>query len=280
MTFCHIFPKCEVKDPIALELLAMEKNKTSYYTNRRTFSLVELLVMMAVFAVLMFLFVPTMNKYINYARAVQCTASYKTLGQAVFLYMSEFNDAFPPNKRRLINKDAYTSALFVSWDDLFGYYQYDGRDLSEEEANLKWAQNSSSLYECPLVKTDYAGIHQLRTPAMNCTKNDKGIGDRFQSSPPAFIVSMHDIPSPSETIALFESDSDGFLGNTENSGISQSINKQLIFRNNNLERVHDYQFNYLFCDGHAKLLLPEDTVKSDYSNPNSPGKYWTKDPDD
>jgi len=71
--------------------------KTGTEQNRRAgFTLVELLVVMAIIALLVGILVPTVNKAREAAKKTRCRANLHSIGQAIRGYMEEFHGYYPP----------------------------------------------------------------------------------------------------------------------------------------------------------------------------------------
>jgi prepilin-type N-terminal cleavage/methylation domain-containing protein/prepilin-type processing-associated H-X9-DG protein len=62
----------------------------------RGFTLVELLVVIGIIALLISLLLPALNKAQAASRQIQCASNLRTLGQAAFIYASEYHGNYPP----------------------------------------------------------------------------------------------------------------------------------------------------------------------------------------
>jgi len=65
---------------------------------RQAFTLVELLVVIAIIAILAALLLPALSAAKSQARSTACLSNLKQLGQAIFIYTSDFADRLPGSK--------------------------------------------------------------------------------------------------------------------------------------------------------------------------------------
>ena len=66
--------------------------------HRRSFTLIELLIVIAIIAILAGMLLPALNKARNEAKFIQCKNNMKTLGTAAILYTDSFQDFALPYK--------------------------------------------------------------------------------------------------------------------------------------------------------------------------------------
>ena len=120
------------------------RNKVSIHKNR-SFTLLELLIVIAIIGILLSLLLPSLFKARKKAELAVCLSNQKQIGTAMLAYIVS-NDAFYP-----VYGDKYVDN--ISWDDQLS--DYDGRNLTEEQKRKKvlkisdYPDMDNSIYECP-----------------------------------------------------------------------------------------------------------------------------------
>lgn len=74
--------------------LGLEKQPVFYRT--RGFSLIELLVVFAMALILASLFYPAIQKQVSYSKNILCQNNLKSIGYATDLYVSDYQNKYPP----------------------------------------------------------------------------------------------------------------------------------------------------------------------------------------
>jgi prepilin-type N-terminal cleavage/methylation domain-containing protein len=129
--------------------------------NKRSFSLVELLVCMAIFALLGNLLMPALNNMMSSSRTLVCLKQQQSVSKFTTFYIEDNNDRFPFAGwwEYSISAEAENHPLYgVNWSDLLS--SYDGRDLFAESAGTVFVKEDhyiraeglkdwSNFYLCP-----------------------------------------------------------------------------------------------------------------------------------
>jgi hypothetical protein len=232
--------------------------------------MIEMLVVLAVMMGLLSLLQPSVRKVLRQANAITCQNHLSQIGVAMSLYDTDFGH-FPPSA---IQDGA--GQYHISWDDLLGLYEYDGRKLSLFQSQLGACDEESMLYQCPnqveFSTLDSVKNEHLRSYKINnnqSAENDGGIAARDYG------VSLYEIPIPSEVIAITEHDDGNVLGKGNTSGIQFYKHQESMITAEPL-KSHDLQLNYLFSDAHVEALFYQETVTGLAKNSG----YWTRDPSD
>lgn len=78
---------------------------------RRAFTLVELLVVVSIIALLISILLPSLRNAREQAKATQCAANCRQIGQAMATYLAEHNGVYPPSYVYPINRSASWSIV-------------------------------------------------------------------------------------------------------------------------------------------------------------------------
>jgi prepilin-type N-terminal cleavage/methylation domain-containing protein/prepilin-type processing-associated H-X9-DG protein len=267
----------------------------------KSFSLIELLVVVAIIGILASLLMPSLSKAREKARISVCTSNQKQISTATALYMDDSEGYFP----------TAAGASGLSWDDLLGFY--DGRDFTIEMAQrgLAWdatgiwgaepddlagGVDHAPMYRCPLDERVLEG-HILKTynhsslffwgvPDVGINADHRGISGQYGTDLLGFSRKVSDLNSASQVSAYTENfapleDTTLMATNSIRLRIGTSwswngINATLFQFN---EAGHsDYKFNFAMADGHVeKMNYFQSMVRSDGSmgsNADTEGTTW------
>ena len=261
-----------------------------------SFSLVELLIVIAILAILSSLLSPALKTALETGRVIHCANQLKGLSIAQGLYIGNNDEYYTP----------VATGLSVTWDDLLS--PYDGRNLSNtqigwnyfshDSMSSQYLKNSSQGYICPSEKNEYllnglgAPDHMiLKTYAINgegSTNNPatppSGISNYPSDTMPALSKKSFQVPDSSGTILLsglvtsYRRNRVGAIASNANHGLTRSARNNYNSSNTGdtggldhriIPHGNDNMWNYLFCDGHVELLFTLDTI--------SPRNMWTAD---
>ena len=107
-------------------------------TSRRAFTLVELLVVIGIIAVLVAILLPALSQARKQAKAVNCMANMKSIGQALAIYSGDWKGwTFPPglgaNKPR---DERWTAVVFKVWNPPVMLCPSDVEEPAEEHSYI------------------------------------------------------------------------------------------------------------------------------------------------
>ncbi len=194
---------------------------------QQKFTLVEMLVVIAIISILSALLLPALNKAKQAAHSVSCLNNTKNIMSGLMFYADSYR-YFPARMN---------ATTGIRW------YQRVYESISgDSAANLVFYKNSG-YFNCPAYQYEAAGanIHQ---GTIAYGKSDV-LGGWFATIRP------EQIKRPSKVAAIGDSDDDGFWGAI----ISHSTYL--------LGNRHEERSSVSFVDGHAKSILAESVIAPD-----------------
>lgn len=210
----------------------------SYY-HRNAFTLVELLIVVAIVALLAAILLPVFNKVQDSSKTSSCQSNLRQIGIAMELYASDYRGIYP---------SSYAASTNCTWSDAAAQYAKSDTIFTCPKAPEQFYQ-TGCLAEATVdgVGHDYDGGYLLNIP------------DSERSS----IVNQNRIRTPTQMILVTEGNSPGHVTYVRN-GVGPLTDELLKYTN--LEFRHNNGVNALFADGHIKWLT-KDTLRD--------RKYWS-----
>ena len=194
---------------------------------RGGFTLVELLVVLAVIALLAALLLPALSKAKESARATQCLNQMRQLGMAVRLYADENGDTFPRSEH-----SAFANGE-LPWE----------RSIAPllGSSTTAWTNLLTGLYHCPSDKRTTPWSYGLNV------YYELGPDDDYTGKPQTW-RRLTQVPHPSATLL-----------SAENNSSADHLMPEFWYSQADAVDLastrHKGRANYTFADGHASLLL-------------------------
>ncbi|MDD7983963.1 prepilin-type N-terminal cleavage/methylation domain-containing protein [Lentisphaera marina] len=156
----------------------------------KNFTLIEVLVVVAIIGILASLLLPSLSKARGNAQRSVCVNNLKNISTAILMYPDDNNDYYPHGDSRTSNN--------TTWDDLLGEGRYDGRNITTAvaEANrIEDPANGSQIYYCPSSGIDYfdSNGRPIRTYSVNNTLMGRKVS-----------VRQSEVANHSNTIMVYE----------------------------------------------------------------------------
>jgi prepilin-type N-terminal cleavage/methylation domain-containing protein/prepilin-type processing-associated H-X9-DG protein len=236
----------------------------------RGFTLLELLVVIAVIALLIAILLPSLSRARERARTAYCLSNLRQIGTGFYLYAADNNDyttprmiergdpgAGPPNYT--LRPDGYTPAAYWSDQILIGQYVGSTNDDNMHPEYVEGTVARRSPLICPSdlshIPTDNAGTVSYGIPPnFSSVGSSNGYSDLWRISrvrTPATEMILVDSLSPrfspggyTEPYTFYGSDEPLLNGNWSDSDPNS---------NYNWAKRHDGGANVLFLDGHANF---------------------------
>ena len=239
----------------------------------RLFTLIELLIVIAIIAILAAILLPYLAKARLAAHRTTCATNLRQIGSALLLYAADAQDYLP--------QDDSNSGVGITWDEWLGLGSYDGRRLTMDEA---WANPQkifqiNKLYQCP---ADRRMLENRRSYSANRSACYDYIRTdlRHGAFPGPVSMKVNRIPRPSGTFAISERHS---AGNLLGSDASCTVDYPYQQIPGNGVEYHNGRVNWLFVDGHVDDFWWASTVGvggGGLIGYGVPRGHWTIDPND
>ena len=223
---------------------------------RQYFTLIELLIVIAVISILAALLLPALNKARASARAISCTNNFSQLGQITALYLSDYQDYFPYIASAAITHwTIYTTSPlrdYVRWKSRGGSY-LGGLDNNNSARELR-----RGPFLCPEVTdSDFDRVTEFGRNVnkkledsvyLSLAYNNKMKGYKDSSRDPVYIyiVKANQIKSPAKLVYMADS---GGSGTTDYRCRTVSS-----YHINNIPGRHNGSANFLYADFHVSPI--------------------------
>ena len=214
------------------------------------FTLIELLIAIAIIAILAGILLPALNGARAKALTIKCAGNLKQLSMGLIQYGTDHGDYFP----HIANPEPTGEPMLV-WDDLINEYAPGPKLTAEErEARFVKIKGAANLYLCPSDRagnSSYGADLYRRTYALTRgTSNPEDYNKYPGIYGSGAAIRTGSIKFPSRTFTLVEmAHNTNTLGYTSNASI-QNAAKQWTGD----PALHGpFRYNYAFADGHVEL---------------------------
>lgn len=226
--------------------------KHSPFTARQAFTLLELLVVVAIIGLLAGILAPALTKARDSAKDAKCLSQLHMIAQSTYLYTNDNQDQFPRSKMtaKMNNVQQWGYALLP-------YLGYEGGDGNSPDPNSTfWANffNSAGPYRCPCdTRTDVTKYSYGLNQILDTTAVDPNLPIDANSTDVFYNPSWHwrgQIPVPAMTV-LYAEIAPGAMGDHF---MPQMWMKQADAASDLDYLRHTKHSNYAFVDGHSAAM--------------------------
>lgn len=218
----------------------------------KKFTLIEILVVVAIIGILASFLMPVLSKARKQARIAVCTSNQKQINVALVMFTDD-NDGYVPKPNNN-----------VSWDDMLS--GYDGRETLKDTQKTStvlpkstFGDDYGQVYRCPLYEvTTVANVEMSYATSLFHKAEPKSqwfTGQGLMGF--NYAARLSDATMPAETIMLFDfnrSSSFTRMGRMNDNMVrATDLEKYETLESDGM--MHGfYEVNYLFVDGHVKSM--------------------------
>jgi prepilin-type N-terminal cleavage/methylation domain-containing protein/prepilin-type processing-associated H-X9-DG protein len=210
-------------------------------TKQRGFTLVELLVVLAIVALLTALGTASVNQILSRVREAECASKMRRLGTAMAQYRTDNEGTFP---RSFHSAGAYREPGWAT--SILPYLEPSAEELTPALFN--------KYFRCPAHKETNPIIYSY---ALNVHFELDPNGDDYLGSPQTWRREVN-VPAPSRTILLAETRPVPYGDHL----MCHQWSSPAAARNAMAHDRHRGKSHYLFVDGHVERLRVEETLDS------------------
>lgn len=269
---------------------------------KHSFSLVELLIVVSIIAMLASLMQSSLSKLSVRSKQIKCASNMSQLFMLMSSYLGDNSEAYPYGNEPTPGEASHWGN-FWTYDEALG--AYDGRDMAYVDDDFDYGREGEEdmpIYRCPEEEERGWRDAYRRTYVMNAGGRDssqrgsihyqRGIAGKKDEY--TVRTASHQVGDPSGTFLMVELRHDSYGGQYDRQNVMGGGQMGYYsYANNPYEQQnkeysnspwHNYQWNYLFCDGSVKGIDPYDTV-GENGGFGSGSEFeaqgmWTKDPGD
>lgn len=234
----------------------------------RGFTLVELLVVIAVIAILAGLLLPALGSAKSKARGISCLSNLKQIGLAAQLYADESNDRLPYNMGAAEIRQAVAQNQFLNWNSAIMDWEVENPGNSNTSDNTNtvllikggigpYTGRSAGVFHCPSdnilsdIQSHAGWQNRIRSISMNAMVGDPGLFNKGGSNTnnPDYkqFFKVGQVPKPSQIFVFIEEHPDSI-----NDGYFLNKPDQLEWFDLPAS-YHNGAVNLSFTDGHAEM---------------------------
>ena len=214
-----------------------------------SFTLIELLIVVAIIAILAAMLLPALNQARERGRAIKCMANARQLGQGLALYADANDGYFPPFQAKVNGAAGNTISEHYNW--WIAHVMLQLGMITENTANIS-GQMARGVFDCPSNPcpkdnygggTNYAYNYEL-TPGLlfQTSPGKRGIGRPSGWKRQALIIALSDA---------------GTYGMSMENRNWGDIRYTGADSRDHAGFIHSRRANCLFVDGHASAESPD-----------------------
>ena len=208
------------------------------------FTLIELLITIAIIAILAGMLLPSLNKARMKARAISCTSQLKQISLLHNAYIDAYDDWITPS-----GGVADSSGYNINWMEMLVPFLYSGRPMEHKSPSVRVYSDATTVsyqkpFKCPESEVSYDAREKYQEYGMNGYLG----AYRTDSIAYAFTNRYTRIKRPSERMTVIDVDQRNGVTESVQANICLDLSKETSF-----SFRHNGYANVLYADWHAAV---------------------------
>ena len=233
------------------------------------FTLIELLIVVAIIAILIGMFLPALNAARGAAQSTKCSGNLKQIGVALAEYLADFDDYIPYINLQDDNGTVHTQS--GSYRMGICVYLKNGYAMNRAGDFYEMARQTNSPLICPGAKKPFP----VQYPWDSSYAMNWGATTTDAWYPPNFCKNLRDVSGKPVSDIIFWADvpEERYAGlETYNNHLHMPPNDDPT--NGYLSRRHKNGGNYVWMDGHVSWMAPKTVLFPRGGGSNRFRYYW------
>jgi len=230
-------------------VLAMQFRTVKNYCGSASFTLIELLITIAIIAILAAILLPSISGSLKMAQGIKCTSNFKQLGMGAIMYSDASASYLPVSESRThASREAFWKYLTCTM-------------VAPTRMSTGYPELGQGIFRCPTWILDKKIGNMYSWGGYGWNWRFVGYRDDLSATPRLYFQKTTQLSRPSEIILSGDTTNDPSLGNNNTSFFY--LQPPNIAGISTLGTQHRGSINVLFADGHSSWMPRQTLLRND-----------------